>query len=304
MRIGLRVDVDTLRGTRQGVPALRELFARHGIRASFFFSVGPDNMGRHLTRLLRPSFLWKMLRTGAPSLYGWDVLLAGTLGPGKRIGQACREEIRAVAKDGHESGLHAWDHHGWQAHVHRMSETQIEAALWSGIEALTDIVGETPRCAAAPGWRTCDRALAVEDALQLDYASDCRGGSIFRPEVDGKVLGTIQVPVTLPTYDELIGRGGVSDENYNAHLLALARPDRLNVLCIHAEVEGLSRAPLFDDFIAAAHASGARFVPLGQLIEGPVLASARVVSRTVPGREGSVSCQGDGSEERGDRGAS
>ena len=38
MRIGLKVDVATLRGTREGVPALVELFRRHGVGAMFFLA--------------------------------------------------------------------------------------------------------------------------------------------------------------------------------------------------------------------------------------------------------------------------
>ena len=150
--IGLRVDVDTFRGTRDGVPILLEILARHDVQATFYFSVGPDNMGRHLWRLLRPSFMAKMLRSNAASLYGWDIILAGTLWPGRVIGRQLGAVMRAAESAGHEIGLHAWDHHRWQRRAPRMSAEQIYAELSPGMELLSELLGHRPQTSAAAGY--------------------------------------------------------------------------------------------------------------------------------------------------------
>jgi hypothetical protein len=80
--------------------------------------------------------------------------------------------------------------------------------------------------------------------------------------VDGRPLTQPQVPVTLPTYDEAIGRHGINGENFNDHILSLMRPDRLNVLTIHAEVEGGICRDLFERFVTTARSRGISFVPL------------------------------------------
>lgn len=292
MTAGLRIDVDTLRGTRLGVAGLLHVLDRHRIKATFFFSVGPDNMGRHLRRLMHPAFFIKMLRSRAASLYGWDIIFRGTFRPGPLICSRCAGIIRRTAEAGHEIGLHAWDHHRWQVKIATMTAEAIRFELRKGKEKLEQLAGIPVSCSAAPGWRCTDTVLREKENFDSHYNSDCRGYSIFFPKINGIQFTQAQIPVTLPTYDELIGRNGVTIANYNEHLLSLFNPDRLNVLTIHAEAEGISCLAMFQDFLKKARSQNICFRPLKDLLDcGAPLRTSRMMLGEIEGREGWISCQ-------------
>lgn len=261
-KVGLRIDVDTFRGTKLGVPKLLEIFEKHGVKASFFFTVGPDNMGRHIWRLLRPAFLKKMLRSKAASLYGYDILIRGTIWPGPVIGKKLRHIIEATDTAGHEIGLHAWDHHKWQMKTDSMSAEELRSEITKGYNLLKDITGRDLPCSAVAGWRCTEQTLVEKDAFPFKYNSDCRGDSIFSP---GEGMAP-QIPVTLPTYDELVGQDGVDNSNYNDAILNLIKRDGLNVYTIHAEVEGIVCAEMFEDLIVRAKQQNIEFVPMVDLL--------------------------------------
>lgn len=175
-----------------------------------------------------------------------------------------------------------------------MTDEDISHSLSKGIDALSRLLGKAPTCSAVPGWKCNDKVLAAKAALPFRYNSDCRGSSIFRPVVAGGVLDQPQIPVTLPTYDEVVGRNGISESNYNEYMISLLDPQNLNVLTIHAEVEGVVHLKMFERFVEMAQSAGVQLMPLGDLLsEKAAYDSAALVAGTIRGRHGWISCQGD-----------
>jgi peptidoglycan/xylan/chitin deacetylase (PgdA/CDA1 family) len=296
MILVLRVDVDTRRGLRDGVPRLLELFRRSGVRASFFVTFGPDRSGLAIRRAWRPSFLLKMARTNPFRLYGIRTLLSGTLLPAEPVGAGAPDLLRQVVAQGHELGLHGYDHVGWQDRVQRMSRAEVEADILSAVTAYRAVFGHPPPASAAPGWRTTAAALEVQDSLGLRYASDVRGRRPFWALHGATRFRTLQIPTTLPTADELLGR--VRDL---PSALEAALTPGLNVFTLHAEVEGGPLLPVFGRFLQRQLARGLQVRPLGEvaaeLLDAPTEhPTAAVMRGWAPGRSGWVSVQGAGGE--------
>jgi peptidoglycan/xylan/chitin deacetylase (PgdA/CDA1 family) len=274
--VGLRVDVDTRRGLDEGVPRLLELFRRLGVRASFFVTMGPDHSGRAIRRVLRPSFLAKMWRTNPFKLYGLRTLLSGTLVPARLVGAGAPAILRQIADDGHEVAPHGWDHVGWQDRIHRLDTVAIRADLDLAARSFRAAVGVAPSASAAPGWRTSPLALTIQDDRGFRYASDTRGDTPFRPSVGAGALETIQVPTTMPTMDEVIGRGS----NVPLALAQTVRPG-VNVFTLHAEVEGGALLDAFEAFLAELIAARARLTRLDELAARAIAAYDRLPIATV-----------------------
>jgi len=302
-KLALKVDVDTYRGTLDGVPRLVDLFEKHGIKATFFFSLGPDTSGKAIKRVFRKGFIRKVLSASPATSYGLRTMLYGTLLPAPDIGRR-RETVarmREAAAAGHAVGIHAWDHVDWHDRLPKMTRVEIEEIVAKEHARFVEIFGDPARFQAAPGWSATPLSVEVQEAHGLVATSDTRGGEPFFPiRADGTPSKVLEIPSTLPTLDELLavplpGEGsqverackflrrevseGLAAEGDGAPLSASA----CHVHSIHTEIEGgaVFTAP-FADLLTAWKSDSVNFLTFEELCRTLLSAETPARSEKVP----------------------
>jgi undecaprenyl phosphate-alpha-L-ara4FN deformylase len=299
-QLALKIDVDTYRGTREGVPRLVEALQRHHAQATFFFSLGPDHTGRAIKRVFRPGFLGKVSRTSVVEHYGIRTLLYGTLLPAPDIGRKCADIMRTVKLAGFEVGIHCYDHIRWQDHVASKDAEWTRRELQLAVDRYTGIFGEAPHSHAAAGWQMNRHALRSMQRLGFEYSSDTRGTHPFIPTWQAEIIACPQLPTTLPTLDELLNRDGITPDNIAQHILHLTAdaPATGHVFTLHAELEGGKLLPVFEQLLQGWQAQGYELVSLRQYLQGMeagALPRHEVALREVEGRVGKLAVAAEAS---------
>ena len=301
MRVALKVDVDTYRGTTEGIPRLLAVLKRHDARATFLFSLGPDHTGRAIKRVFRPGFFGKVARTSVVEHYGIRTLLYGTLLPGPDIGRRCAPLLRAVRDAGHEVGIHTWDHVKWQdgvgTDIAHASNDWTERQMRRACERFEQVFGTPAKTHGAAGWQMNPHAIRLTQRLGFDYCSDTRGSHPFMPVVNAEVTLCPQIPGTLPTLDELIGIGDITPDNVHHQVLAAAaKPAPLgHVYTLHAELEGMKLLPVFERLLGAWRSQGIELVgtdTIAAQLDATSLPRHTIAWAEVPGRSGVLATQG------------
>ncbi|HEY4375166.1 MAG TPA: polysaccharide deacetylase family protein [Burkholderiales bacterium] len=302
MKIALKIDVDTYRGTVEGVPRLVELLQKYQARATFLFSLGPDHTGRAIKRVFRPGFFSKVSRTSVVEHYGIKTLLYGTLLPGPDIGRGCADVLRGVAQAGFETGIHTWDHIKWQdgvgTDVKYASNDWTERQMRAACDRYAEIFGTAAHTHGAAGWQMNRHAMRLTQTLGFYYCSDTRGTHPFLPMVRGEIIRCPQIPSTLPTLDELIGLNGVTPDNVHEHVLAVSREAAStygHVYTLHAELEGMKLLPVFERLLAGWRERGDELVAtrdIAATLDRAALPHHSIAWSEVPGRSGVMALQG------------
>jgi undecaprenyl phosphate-alpha-L-ara4FN deformylase len=297
VELALKIDVDTYEGIENGATRLASFLHSQKIPASFFVSLGPDRSGWAAARLFRhPGFLKKMLRTKAVSVYGWRTILSGTLLPTRPMGTSFVERFRQWRAWGFEVSPHGYDHILWHDEAAAWDEGRATKELESTVAVYRQIFGEDPKSFAAPGWQAGDGTWSAMETQRFLYHSDTRGTSPYFPKLGDATLQTLEIPTTLPTWDEMLAWDGMTRDKLAGETIKLLKKDVLNVCTVHAEFEGNAFFSQFHEFIEEAQQEGVSWVFLPDRAKELLSRRDRVPCDTIkqgtlPGRAGTVTCQ-------------
>ncbi|MBI4206042.1 MAG: polysaccharide deacetylase family protein [Betaproteobacteria bacterium] len=267
MKLGLKIDVRTRRGTREGVPQLMDLLIKHHARATFFFTLGPDHA------------------------------LGQTWLPGGDIGWRCRNELRGVRNAGFEVGIHAFDRVRWERGVRSADQKWTRREMRRACECFMRIFDEPAHAHGAAGWQMNRHAYRLTQRLGFRYGSDTRGTCPFLPVYNAEIMACPQLPTTLPPLDELMGRDGITRDNVAERVLRLSEtpPPAGHVYTLRAEWEGMKFLSVFDALLAGWRAQGYTPTALGDYMNGIDLAHLprhSVIDGDMPDRARPVALQG------------
>jgi len=276
--LGLKIDVDTYWGMKNGVPCLLQALREFNLKGTFFLSIGPDNSGRAALQLIKnPLFLKKMMRTNAVALYGWKTALYGTLLPAPMIALSFPEIVNDIIAAGHEVQFHAWDHRRWQDELPDKSENWIRGWFSKGIAGFEKLTGKKPTAFGAPSWVIDDRVLKIIKEYKFNYISCTRAKTPFIHEI----AETLEIPSDLPCFEEIDAQKGVSI------IANLIKDGGTHVLPVHAEVEGGIFQNQFRELLEKTLSLGIEVMPLKKIkdkLDTKTLPRRKYKMELLPGR--------------------
>lgn len=180
----LRVDLESDKGIKKGLPKLLDLLKKKNIKASFYICMGGES---GLVDLLRYSK--KMKSSGERKLKVFS--LAEKL----RIAFLPRDFVlenkkilKRILDEGHELGIHGWKHREW---TRGLNKIDVRNRIQKSMQKYKNIFGVEAKSFAAPGFNTNEKVMKILEKYGIKFVSDFEGDSV-------KTLGKIKnVPMTI-----------------------------------------------------------------------------------------------------------
>ncbi|MEK6925705.1 MAG: polysaccharide deacetylase family protein [Nanoarchaeota archaeon] len=167
----LRVDLESDKGIRKGLPKLLDLLKIYGIKASFYLVMGGES---NVVEIIK--YREKMKSSGERLIKLWSFRdkLRMALFPRDFV-KGNLDILKRVLDEGHELGLHGWKHREWTRGLKKIS---VRDRIHRAKMRYARLFGRNPISFASPGFNVNDEVLKALSEEEIKFISDYSGEKI------------------------------------------------------------------------------------------------------------------------------
>lgn len=234
----LRVDLESYRGIKEGIPKLLDLLKKYDIKASFYLVMGGES---NIFDILK--YRGKMTSSDERKIKIWPIKdkIRMVLFP-KDFVKSNLDILQRIIKEGHELGIHAWKHREWTRGLNRIN---IEKSINKSIKKYIKLFNKKPISFASPGFNTNETVLNVLERKGIRFISDFPGEKV---SIYGKIKN---VPITIkgekntPIIEFLVSKGKKDEDILKILEKEFSRHEIIS-LYIHDLYESRSKLKLLE----------------------------------------------------------
>ncbi len=199
----IRIDLESDKGIREGVPNLLELFRNHQVKGSFYLVMGGESNLFEILMNRNP-----MKSAGERSIHLWTLQekLRMLLFPRDFV-KANKKILQRILLEKHELGMHGWKHREWTRNLENVS---IKKRLNQMISKYQVYFKQNPKSWSSPGFNVNKEVLLELKRAGIRYISDF--------DKKGSFEGLENIPLNLcgknrmPFIEYWVGQGKTDSE--------------------------------------------------------------------------------------------
>ncbi len=239
MVFSLRIDLESDKGIKEGLPRILNLLRKYGIKASFYLVMGGES---NLFDILK-------YRRNLPGerkikVFSKKELIRMVILPRDFVKEN-RKLLNRILEEGHELGIHGWKHRAWTRGLEKIN---IERQINLSVKRYYSFFGIKPISFCSPAFRINKKVVDILDKKGFKVISDLKGDKPFKI----KDTEIINVPVTIKGKNntpiiEYLTCQGFSDEEILGYLLKEIKKKKLATMYIHGMFECIRKIDLLNN---------------------------------------------------------
>jgi len=188
----LRVDLESDKGIKEGLPKLLDLLKRYDLKASFYLVMGGES---NIFDIFK--YKGKMKSSAERKIKVWSLRdkIRVVLLP-KDFVKENKKILGRILDEGHELGIHGWKHRAW---TRGLDKINIKEHLVKAKRKYIKYFGKTLVSFSSPGFNTNKGVLKFLELGKIKYISDFPGEKIKNygkiKNIPMTILGENKTPI-------------------------------------------------------------------------------------------------------------